>query len=84
MLVGTCGQGIAELNCLIRIGTNLVDWIMIDNPKSKLDFGLSIHFFHFNPNSKMQIISQEIKFQGALCFNQKSQAILIHNFQKNG
>jgi hypothetical protein len=31
-----------------------VDWIVIDNPNSKLDFGfgLSIQFFHFDPNPK--------------------------------
>ncbi len=36
--------------------SNLVDWIVIDNKKSKLDFGfefgLSIQFYHFNPNPK--------------------------------
>jgi hypothetical protein len=34
--------------------SSLVDWIVIDNPKSKLDFGfgLSIQFLHFNPNPK--------------------------------
>ncbi len=40
---------IAGLNCWIAqsgLQSNLVDWIVIDNPKSKLDFGfgLSIHF----------------------------------------
>ncbi len=32
-----------------------VDWIVIDNPKSILDFGLglSIQFCHFNPNTKI-------------------------------
>jgi len=36
--------------------SNLVDWIVIDNPKSKLDFGfgLSIQIGHFNPNPIQQ------------------------------
>jgi hypothetical protein len=36
--------------------SSLVDWIGIDNPKSKSDFGfeLSIQFCHFNPNPKSQ------------------------------
>jgi hypothetical protein len=49
-------QGIARLDCWIAqsgLQSNLVDWIVIDNPKSILDygFGLSIQFFPFNPNS---------------------------------
>jgi hypothetical protein len=50
-------QGITGLDCWFAqsgLQSNLVDWIVIDNPKSKLDFGfgLSIHFCHFNPNPK--------------------------------
>jgi hypothetical protein len=50
-------QGIAGLDCWIAqsgLQSSLVDWIVIDNPKSKLDFGfgLSIQFLHFNPNPK--------------------------------
>ncbi len=50
-------QGIAGLDCFIAqsgLQSNLVDWIVIDNPKLKLDFGfgLSIQFFHFKPNPK--------------------------------
>jgi hypothetical protein len=50
-------QGIAGLDCWIAqsgLQSDLVDWIVIDNPKSKLDFGfgLSIQFCHFNPNPK--------------------------------
>jgi hypothetical protein len=50
---------IAGLDCWIaqcRLQSNLMDWIVIDNPKSKLDFGfeLSIQFCHFNPNPKYQ------------------------------
>jgi hypothetical protein len=49
------GQGIAGLDCWIAqsgLQSNIVDWIVIENPKSKMDFGfgLSIQFFHFNPN----------------------------------
>jgi len=44
-------QGIAGLQ------SNLVDWIVIDNPKSKLDFGfgLSIQFCYLNPNPILRI-----------------------------
>jgi hypothetical protein len=56
-----CKQVIAGLDCWIAqsglqsgLQSSLVDWIAIDNPNSKLDFGfgLSIQFFHFNPNPK--------------------------------
>jgi hypothetical protein len=56
-------QGIAGLDCWIAqsgLQSNLVDWIVIDNAKSKLDFGfgLPIQFFYFNPNpKKVQIFS---------------------------
>jgi len=54
-------QGIAGLDCWIAqsgLQSNLVDWTVIDNPKSKLDFGfgLSIQLCHFNPNPIHQII----------------------------
>jgi hypothetical protein len=53
----TCHQGIAGLDCWIAqsgLQSSLVDWIVIDNSKSKLDLGfeLSIQFLHFNPNPK--------------------------------
>jgi hypothetical protein len=55
--------------------SSLVDWIVIDNPKSKLDFrfGLSIQFFHFNPNPKKYKIFlwKLIKFLLALSFYQR-------------
>ncbi len=38
----TSGQGITRLDCQIGqsgLQSNLVDWIMIDNSKSKSDFG---------------------------------------------
>jgi len=51
-----------KINPLVRVlldwiaQSTLVDWIMIDNSKSKSDFGfgLSIQFCHFNPNPKYQ------------------------------
>jgi len=46
--------------------SNLVDWIVIDNPKSQLDFGFgfSIQFCHFNPNSKKSnYFFKKLKFQ---------------------
>jgi hypothetical protein len=50
-------QGIAGLDCWIAqsgLQSSLADWIVIDNPKSKSDFGfgLSIQFLNFNPNPK--------------------------------
>jgi hypothetical protein len=56
-LLHGCQQGITGLDCWIAqsgLLSNLVDWIVIDNPKSKLDFGfgLSIQFSCFNPNPK--------------------------------
>jgi hypothetical protein len=61
-------QGIAGLDWWIAqsgLQSNLVDWIVIDNPKSKLDFGfgLSIQFFHFNPNPiKFTLFFIKLKF----------------------
>jgi hypothetical protein len=45
-----------------------VDWIAIDNPKSKLDFGFgfSVQFFHFNPNPKnFELFFNKLKFHEA-------------------
>jgi len=69
------GQGIAGLDCWIAqsgLHSNLEDWIVIDNPKSKLDFGfgLSIQFRHFNPNPKYQnYFIKKLKFHSGLCSN---------------
>jgi hypothetical protein len=41
-LPGRDPQGIAGLDCWIAqsgLQSSLVDWIVIDNPKSKMDFG---------------------------------------------
>jgi hypothetical protein len=72
-------QGIAGLDCWIAqsgLQSNKVDWIVIDNPKSKLDFGfgLSIQFYHFNPNPKICIFSQEIKI--SLYFDQNKAKLI--------
>jgi hypothetical protein len=73
MVVGS-NQGIAGLDCWIAqsgLQSNLVDWIVIDNLKSKLDFGfgLSIQFFHFNPNpKKFELFFIKFKFNEAYCF----------------
>jgi hypothetical protein len=66
--------------------SNLLDWTVIDNPKSKLDlgFGLSIQFFHFNPNPKSSnyfLTSQETKISWCIKLK-KSQANLNYNFHK--
>jgi len=49
-------QGITGLDCWIvqsRLQSSLADWIVIDNPKLKLDFGfgLSIQYFSFQSKS---------------------------------
>jgi len=56
-----CTQGVAGLDWWIAqsgLLSSLIDCIVIDNPKLKLDFGfgLSIQFFHFNPNLTNQNI----------------------------
>jgi hypothetical protein len=66
-----CVQDIAGLDCWIDqsgLQSNLADWIVIDNPKSKLDFGfrLSIQFFPFNPNpKKLKFLFIKLKFHEA-------------------
>jgi hypothetical protein len=67
----TSSQGIAGLDCWIAqsgLQSNLMDWIVIDNPKSKLDFGfgLSIQCFPFNPNpKKFKLLFIKLKFHEA-------------------
>ena len=54
---------------------------MIDNPKSKLDFGfgLSIQFCHFNPNPKYQnYFIMILKFCSGLCSNNEAK---LHFFK---
>jgi len=56
-----------------ELQTNLVDWIVIDNPKSKSDFGfgLSIQFCHFNPNSICQnYFIKKLKFHAPTMLSQ--------------
>ncbi len=46
--IKTCQQGIAGLDCWIAqsgLQSNEVDWIVIENPKSKLDFGFGLSSF---------------------------------------
>ncbi len=57
--------------------SNLVDWIVIDNPKSKLDFPA----FIFLVEIEIYFL-RKLKFHSA-CLKQKKQAHLIPNFQKN-
>jgi len=64
--------------------SNLVDWIVIDNPKSKLDFGfgLSIHFCHFNPNPKYHYyFIMILKFHSASCSSNEAKPLFFQNFQ---
>ncbi len=45
--IACCNQGIAGLDCWIAqsgLQSNLVDWIVIDNPKSKLDLDFQSSF----------------------------------------
>jgi len=74
-------QGISGLDCWIDqsiFQSNFVDWIVIDNPKSKLDFGfgLSIQFCHFNPYPKYQnYFIVILKFHSGLCFNNNTKLL---------
>jgi len=67
--------------------SNLVDWIVLDNPKSKLDFGfgLSIQFCHLNPNPIYHnYFIKKLKFYSASCSNNEAkQATFYQNFQTN-
>jgi len=81
---GTNCHGIAGLDCWIA-QSNLVDWIVIDNPKSKLDFGfgLSIQFWNFNPNPKYHnYFIKKLKFHSA-SGKQWSQATFLSKFSNN-
>jgi hypothetical protein len=76
-------EGIAGLDCWIAqsgLQSNLGDWIVIYNPKSKLEFGFgkSIQFFHFNPNpKKIKLFFIKLKFYVAYCIITKSQATVF-------
>jgi hypothetical protein len=62
-----------------------VNWIVIDNPKSKLDFGfgLSIQFCHFNPNPKYQnYFIKKLKFHSGLSSNNKAKLFFIKIFKQ--
>jgi hypothetical protein len=72
-------QGIAGLQ------SNLVDWFVIDNPKSKLDFGfgLSIKFCHFNPNPKLHnYFIKKLKFHSASYSNNEAKLLFIKIFKQ--
>ena len=63
-----------------------MDWIVIviDNPKSKSDFGfgLSIQFCHFNPNPKYQnYFNKKFKFHSASCSKNEPKPLLNQRFQ---
>jgi hypothetical protein len=55
-------------------------WIAIQ--LSGLDCQSSFFCFNLNPKN-IQFLLSELKFNCALCFNQKSPAYLINNFHKN-
>jgi len=54
--------------------SNLVDWIVIDNPRSKLDYGFefSIQFCNFNPN---------LKYQNQSCSNNEAKLLFTKIFK---
>jgi len=70
---------------LSRLQSSLVDWIVIDNPKSKSDFGfgLSIQFCHFNPNPKYQNhFIKKLKFHSASFSNDEAKTLFIKIFKQ--
>jgi hypothetical protein len=79
-------QGIAGLDCWIAqpgLQSNLVELIVIDNPKSKLDFGfgLSIQFLHFNPNPKaITFLIKKLKAHGQSCSSNEAKLFVINIF----
>jgi hypothetical protein len=82
LFAGYCWIG--SLDCSIRIAIQLVDWIVIDNPKSKSDFGfgLSIQFLHFNPNPKaITFLIKKLKIHGQSCSGNKAKQFLIIHWQ---
>jgi len=74
------------LDCWIAqsgLQSSLVDWIVIDNPKSKSDLGLSIQFCHFNPNPKYQNnFIKKLKFHSASSSNNEAKLLFIKIFKK--
>jgi hypothetical protein len=72
------------LDCSSRIEIVSGDWIVIDNQKSKSDFGfgLSIQLFHFNLNPRYHnFFYQKIQISMGIMYQQLSQATFIQNFQ---
>jgi len=75
------------LDCIAQSGlqSNLVDWIVIDNPKSKPDFGfgLSIQLCHFNPNPKYKnYFIKKLVFHCASCSNNEAKLLFIKIFKQ--
>jgi hypothetical protein len=72
------------LDCWIGqsvLQSSLVDWIVIDNPKSKSDFGfgLLIQFLHFNPNPKAIIfLIKKLKTHDQSCYSIKAKLYFIN------
>jgi len=81
-------QGISGLDCWIaqsRLKSNLVDSIVLDNPKSKsyFRFGLSIQFCHFNPNPKYHNhFIKKLKFHSTSCSNIEAKLLFIKIFEQ--
>jgi hypothetical protein len=76
------------LNWIAQSGlqSNLVDWIVIDNPKPKsyFGFGFSIQFCHFNPNPKYQNhFIKKLKFYSASCSNNEAKLLFIKMFKQS-
>jgi hypothetical protein len=58
-----------------------VDWIVIDDSKSNMNFGfgLSVQFFQFSPNPKgSNFFLSKIEFSWCIMIQPKSQAILVY------
>ncbi len=68
-----------------RLQSSLVDWIVIDNSKSKLDIGfvLSNQFCHFNSNPKYDNnFIKKLKFHSASCSNNEAKLLFIKIFKQ--
>ena len=84
----TDDQGIAGLDCWIAqsgLQSVLLDWIVIDNPISKLDFwfGLAIQQCLINPNPKKSIVLFLIK-EIRINLNFEAKPIFLDSVKKFG
>jgi hypothetical protein len=79
-------QGIAGLDCWIAqsgLQSNLVDWIVIDNPKLKLDLDCQSSFVISIQIQSIKIFFiNKLKFHSASCSNNEAKPLFIKIFKQ--